>query len=116
MFYLPKYFKYKRITGAVYNSESNLSKIPPCPGITEDESFTPASLLKRDSIKSPICPNSPIIIPIAIAVPNDKKLSIIILAKTMVITAKTNPKPAPSQVLFGLTLANSLCFPSAVPP
>src|SRR5574344_2975862 len=42
-----------RNTGTVDIIESMLSSIPPLPGITFPESFTPADLLKRLSTRSP---------------------------------------------------------------
>ena len=42
--------------GADNITESNLSKIPPCPGSRLLLSFTPYSRLYADSIKSPNCP------------------------------------------------------------
>jgi len=51
------------LTAYVYGSLSNLSKTPPCPGIKFDESFTPASRLNKDSVRSLSCPTDPQIAP-----------------------------------------------------
>ncbi len=48
----------------VINNESILSNMPPCPGIKLPESFTPASLLYADSMKSPKVARKGIIIAI----------------------------------------------------
>ena len=39
--------------GTVNRAASKRSKTPPCPGIIDPESFTPAFLLNKDSSKSP---------------------------------------------------------------
>lgn len=69
--------------------------MPPCPGINPDESLTPLSRLINDSIKSPSCPNIPIIIPMIMALVNDIKSRIKILAKIKTITENKNPKINP---------------------
>src|SRR5439155_282250 len=43
-------------TGATKYTESSRSSTPPCPGINDDESFTPTSRLNSDSATSPTCP------------------------------------------------------------
>ena len=67
----------RRIIGDEKINESNLSNAPPCPGTSAEESFIPASRLNSDSIKSPICPNVPIIIPIPITEYQERKSNII---------------------------------------
>src|SRR5467141_5096713 len=42
--------------GITKYKESSRSSTPPCPGISVEESFRPASRLNSDSATSPICP------------------------------------------------------------
>jgi hypothetical protein len=49
--------------GAVKIKLSILSRIPPCPGIREDESFMPDTRFAEDSNRSPAWPRMPIVIP-----------------------------------------------------
>jgi hypothetical protein len=84
------------------NRESNRSKIPPWPGIKFDESLTPASRFRSDSVRSPIWPNVPMINPITIASLSDKKSRTIFFANIIARIANTNPKIAPSQLFLGL--------------
>src|SRR5690625_6142199 len=47
--------RYQYAIGNAKKRASKRSRIPPCPGIRFPESFTPASLLRSDSTRSPIC-------------------------------------------------------------
>src|SRR5438128_6505419 len=46
-------------TGATKYTESSRSSTPPCPGIRDEESFTPTSRLNSDSATSPTEPPPP---------------------------------------------------------
>ena len=83
---------------------SNLSNIPPCPGIIFPLSLTFDSLLNFDSIKSPRVPNMLIIIAI-ISQFDVSKLSLIYLETSDAeIQQKNSPPRKPSIVLCGDTL------------
>src|SRR5690625_6919539 len=47
--------RYQYAIGNAKKRASKRSRIPPCPGIRFPESFTPASLLRSDSTRLPIC-------------------------------------------------------------
>ena len=92
---------------------SNLSNIPPCPGINSLEFFKLFFLLKNDSIKSPKKANK---IMNAIYKVNSTSIGILkIFANKIVKQNDDNIPPInPSIVLFGLTLIN-LFFPKNLP-
>ena len=105
---------YKYTNGAANNKLSNLSKIPPCPGIIFPLSFTFACLLNLDSTKSPIVPITETITLITSQFNIEKSklnLLIIIAAKR----EKTKPPKKPSIVFLGETDGNNLFFPKFLP-
>jgi len=57
----------------------------------------------------------PMITPIINALVIERKFKIKILAKNKTKTENKNPKIDPSQLLFGLTRGNNLCFPNLLP-
>src|ERR1044071_1398189 len=59
--------KYKYMMGALNSKLSSKSRMPPMPGNNFPESFTPASRLKSDSIRSPTTAQTLKITPIIIA-------------------------------------------------
>ena len=101
--------------------ESIRSKIPPCPGKIVPVSFTPASRLKTEITRSPICALIPSTAP---SNPATKKLLMGIPTKYGAVTkyqttptAMVAPSPDhnPSQVLLGLIEGASFCLPHLVP-
>src|SRR5229473_1477281 len=75
------------VTGRTKYRESRRSRTPPCPGMSVEESFTPASRLKRDSATSP----------------------------TAATTAPTTPPIAPAHVFRGDKTGASFGPPTSVP-
>src|SRR5262245_55219034 len=59
--------KYRYMSGALNKRLSSKSKMPPMPGKNRPESFTPASRLNMDSIKSPTTALTPRITPRIVA-------------------------------------------------
>ena len=101
------------MSGAVRMNESIRSKIPPCPGIKFEESFAPASLFIKDSIRSESWPKIPINPPKT----NAWKISscAVLLKIAAAIRQTRKPAIAPSQVLCGLTTGASFLRPQAEP-
>ena len=93
---------------------SILSNIPPCPGIRLEESFTPAILLKRLAVASPITEKIQtinMIITNGSNIGEDKKdIGIIIINGVRNIDIST-----PSRVLFGLMFGKNFLFPNFLP-
>ena len=105
---------YKYTKGAANNKLSNLSNIPPCPGIMFPLSFMFACLLNFDSTKSPIVPISDTITAI-ISQFNNEKSKFILLINNPAKSEKTKPPNRPSTVFFGDTDGNNLFFPKFLP-
>ena len=112
--------------GATRKCESNLSRIPPCPGIILPESFTPAFRLKKLSSKSPACPTTEqaaeinAIFQIEICAFASKiDIDGTALNKQKIVIERiihhTKPPIAPEIVLLGLILGASFLPPNKPP-
>lgn len=78
--------------GADAITESKRSKKPPCPFKMFDESFTPASLFKSDSTRSPIGPTIPTMSPRITASSGVRKLRKRYLKRKKLPMAPASPK------------------------
>jgi len=81
---------------------SNLSSTPPCSQNNLPESFTFASRLKLDSMKSPICPKVPIIKPSSNNIEIGKSIFNASPSNQNDKIPLIKPAMPPSQLFFGL--------------
>jgi len=98
----------------VYNTLSMRSKKPPCPGIREPLSFTLASRLNLDWIRSPM------VAVVIITIANKGKIhfgkSVVKNISTSPIAKQTSPPPQkPSHVFFGEIEGKSTFLPQFLP-
>ena len=105
---------YKYTKGATNNKLSNLSNIPPCPGIILPLSLVLTCLLNFDSTRSPVVPNMEAINEIIIKLVRDNK-SQKYESKIAVINENRTPPIKPSTVFFGDTLSNNFNLPKFFP-
>src|SRR4030067_2085032 len=98
------------------NKQSITSNPPPKAGRSPPESFTCKSLFKSDSVKSPIIAAKPT------TNPNNADHGTLItliegieLKITAIKTPDNRAKQAPSTVLLGLIIFDSLCLPYFLP-
>ena len=96
--------------------ESNRSRTPPWPNNNVPESFTPRSLLIKDSAKSPAWPKKPVISA------RTKMSTLVISGKiawylntAYIIKDDDNPAIHPTHDLFGLILGNIFFVPHLRP-
>uniref|UniRef100_A0A7C9ATR0 Uncharacterized protein n=1 Tax=Opuntia streptacantha TaxID=393608 RepID=A0A7C9ATR0_OPUST len=89
--------------------------MPPCPGIRDPESFTPASRLITDSTRSPKKDPKKFRNPKAITLSRDLGQQRILNSTIEVPMQLANPKTAPSNVFLGLILVSGV-RPNALPP
>ena len=99
--------------GVAKRKPSNRSSAPPCPGIIDPESFTPARLFAQDSNRSPICDATetksaaPII---------GNMGSVAAIPKTAAAEALPAKAPIdPDHVFFGLIAGASFGPPTTLP-
>ena len=111
--------KYKYINGALKSKLSSKSRIPPMPGKRRPESFSPASRLKRDSIKSPTtaadAQNHPQNDGVPRRHPRQMRARPTRQTRTLAAVETTTAPAKPSHVLPGLMRGIILCLPMSDP-